>query len=437
VVGPAGLGNRPLLDALAVALPDATVEDVIARTGTREQRRRLLPTHLVVTLVVGMGLWAAESVRHVLAEVVEGWREVRERQDAALGPRGHRRGWRLPSTAALVQARQRVGVRLFRELFHAVAGPLATPDTAGAFLGGRRLLAIDGTTLDVADTLANDRAFGRPTTRRAPGAFPQLRLVALIETGTHALCDVVLRPCRTSEVPAARHLLRSVGPGMLLLWDRGFYSYDLIRRTLERGADFLGRTKANVVLPVEQVLPDGSYLSTIYPSPKARRRREGGILIRVVEYALDTPAGPGTERYRLVTSLLDHRAFPAAVLATTYHERWEFETALDEVKVHQWAHPRPLRSKHPREVVQEVYGLLLAHLAIRTLMYQAARLDGVDPDRLSFTGALRVLRRAIPRAQRTAPKQLPLFATGCSATSPPSASRRVGHGTTRGRSSAR
>ncbi|HXI17383.1 MAG TPA: hypothetical protein VNM48_13545, partial [Chloroflexota bacterium] len=141
------------------------------------------------------------------------------------------------------------------------------------------------------------------------------------------------------------------------------------------------------------------------------------------EYVLDTVAEPGKERYRLVTSLLDHRAFPADVLATTYHERWEIETALDEVKIHQWAHPRPLRSKHPREVVQEVYGLLLAHLAIRTLMYQAALQDGVDPDRLSFTGALRVLRRAIPRAQRTTPKRLPLFATGCSASSPPSASR--------------
>lgn len=415
VAGPAGLGNRPLLEALAVALPDAAVGDAIERTGTREQRRRLLPTHLIVTLVVGMGLWAEESVRHVLAEVVEGWREVRARRAEVLGRRGRswRREWRLPSTAAIVQARQRVGARLFRELFHAVAGPIAAERTGGAFLGGLRLLAIDGTTLDVADTPANERAFGRPTTHRGEGAYPQLRLVALIETGTHVLCDVVLRPFRGGEAPAARHLLRAVGPGMLVLWDRGFHGYDLVRHTLARGAQVLGRTKANVVFPVERVLPDDSYLSTLYPSPKARRHRRDGIAVRVVEYALDTPAGPGTERYRLITSLLDHRAFPARVLATTYHERWEVETALDEVKVHQWAHPRPLRSKHPREVVQEVYGLLLAHLAIRTLMYEAARRDGVDPDRLSFTGALRVLRRAIPRAQRTAPKRLPLFATAC------------------------
>jgi Transposase DDE domain/Insertion element 4 transposase N-terminal len=414
VTGPAGAGDRPLLEALEAALPDAAVEAVIEQTGTRERRRRVLPTHLVVTLVVAMGLWAAESVRHALATVIDGWSEARDRRAAALGAAAGaaRVRWRLPSTAAIVRARRRAGVRLFRELFHALAGPLATPATPGAFLGGLRLMAVDGTTLDVADTPANARAFGRPTTHRGRGAFPQLRVVALIETGTHVLCDVVLRPFHGGEAPAARHLLRAVGPGMLLLWDRGFYGYEFVRRTLGRGAAFLGRTKAKVVLPQEAVLADGSYLSTIYPSPTARRRREDGIVVRVVEYALDTPAGPGRERYRLVTSLLDPVVFPAEVLAATYHERWEVETALAEVKVHQWAHPRPLRSQRPREVVQEVYGLLLAHLAIRTLMYQAARRDGVDPDRLSFTGALRVLRRAIPRAQRTAPKHLPFLPTG-------------------------
>src|SRR5919206_474047 len=153
--------------------------------------------------------------------------------------------------------------------------------------------------------------------------------------------------------------------------------------------------------------------SARWPGRAPRRRDQQGIELRVVEYALDTPAGPGRETYRLITSLLDERAFPAQQLAATYHERWEIETALDEVKVHQWAHPRPLRSKHPREVVQEVYGLLLAHLAIRTVMHQAALHEGIDPDRLGFTGALRVLRRAIPRAQRTPPEHLPLFPPAC------------------------
>lgn len=412
-VGPAGLGDRPLLEALAAAIPDEAVEAAIEASGTRQQRRRRLPTHLVVTLVVAMGLWANASMRHVLAEVVAGWRE---------GPAGRwdeparRRGpWQLPSTAAIVQARQRAGAWLLWQLFHSVAGPSATPATPGAFLGGLRLMAVDGTTLDLADTAENERAFGRPTTARGSkrGAFPQLRVVGLIETGTHTIGDAVLRPCRCSEVPAALRLLRSLGAGMLLLWDRGFHAYDMVRGTLARGAHFLGRTKRNVVLQPTEVLADGSFLAAIYPTPRARRRGEDGIVLRVIEYALDSPVGPGREKYRLITSLLDERAFPAAQLAATYHERWEIETTLDEVKVHQWAHPRPLRSKHPREVVQEVSGLLLAHLAIRTLMHQAAVQEGIDPDRLSFTGALRVLRRAIPRAQRTPPARLPLFAPTC------------------------
>lgn len=403
-IGPAGLGDRPLLEALEAAIPDEAVEATIEATGTRERRRRRLPTQLVVTLVVAMGLWASESMRHVLAEIVAGWREGSASQEA---------GWQLPSTAAIVQARRRAGARLLRELFHAVARPIATMRTRGAFLGGLRLMAIDGTTLDVADTPENDRAFGRPTTGRGAGAFPQVRVLALIETGTHVICDVVIRPFRSGEVPTALRLLRSVGPGMLLLWDRGFHSYEMVRVTLERQAHFLGRTKRNIVLRPTEILTDGSFLARIYPSPEARRRGERGIELRVVEYALDTPAGPGRAKYRLITSLLDERAFPADQLAATYHERWEIETALDEVKVHQWAHPRPLRSKHPREVVQEIYGLLLAHLAIRTVMHQAALREDIDPDRLSFTGALRVLRRAIPRAQRTPPERLPLFQPAC------------------------
>src|SRR5215207_806222 len=229
-IGPTGLGDRPLLEALEAAIPDEAVEAAIEATGARERRRRRLPTHLVVTLVVAMGLWASESMRHVLAEVVAGWREGTERD---------RTGWHLPSTAAIVQARQRAGARLLRELFHAVARPIATARTRGAFLGGLRLMAIDGTTLDVADTPENARAFERPTTGRGAGAFPQVRVLALIETGTHAICDAVLRPCRSGEVPTALRLVRSVGPGMLLLWDRGFHSYELVRATLRREAHVL------------------------------------------------------------------------------------------------------------------------------------------------------------------------------------------------------
>jgi len=154
-VGPAGLGNRPLLEALEVALPDEAVEELIERTCTRERRRRLVPTHLVVSLVVGMGLWAAELVRHVLVAMVDGWYEVHIRREDLLG-------WRTVRATRRGRARQRVGVRLFRELFHAVAGPIATPAPPGACLGGLRLMATDGTTLDVADTPENVAAFGWP-----------------------------------------------------------------------------------------------------------------------------------------------------------------------------------------------------------------------------------------------------------------------------------
>ena len=206
-LGPVGLGDRPLLEALEAALPDEAVEATGEATGTRERRRRRLPTPLVVTRVVALGLWAAESGRHILAEVVAGWRE---------GPASDAAGWELPGTAAIVQARQRVGARLLRERFGAVARPIATARTGGACLGGLRLMAIAGTTLDVADTRGNDRAFRRPTTGRGTGASPQIRVLALIETGTHVIGDAVIRPFRSGAVPTARHLLRSVGAGLLL-----------------------------------------------------------------------------------------------------------------------------------------------------------------------------------------------------------------------------
>jgi hypothetical protein len=232
------------------------------------------------------------------------------------------------------------------------------------------------------------------------------------------LCDAVLRPCFRGEAPAARQLLRSLGPGMLLMWDRGLHSYEMLRDTRAREAHCLGRVGKAVVLTPEEALPDGSFLASVYPSPKARRHGTDGIRVRVIEYTLDDPARPGHgERYRLITSLLDPRRYPAATLAAEYHQRWESELVGAEVKTYQ-ADRRPappIRSRQPREVVQEVYGLLLAHLAVRLTMYEAATAAHLDPDRLSFTGTLRVLRRAIPRFQRgvVRPACLPLLSSAC------------------------
>jgi Insertion element 4 transposase N-terminal/Transposase DDE domain len=408
---PPHLADAPLLDALRLALPDRALDEAIAASQSQEQRRRLLPARLVVALVIAMGLWARDGLRDVLANLVAGLRE----QDPAAWA-----DWHLPAKSALTQARQRLGPRPLILLFRRLAGPAATPAMPGAFLFGLRLMAIDGTTLDLPDTPDNARCFGRPSTSRGlgVGAFPQLRILWLVEAGTHLLCDVVLRPYFRGEAPAARQLLRSVGAGMLVMWDRGLHSYAMIRDTRARGAACLGRVGKAVVLDPEQILADGTFLARVYPSPKARRHQQDGILVRVIEYTIDDPARPGHgQRHRLLTSLLEPAIYPAEDLAAAYHERWEIESTADEVKTHQ-ADRRPappVRSRRPREVVQEVYGLLLAHLAVRLTMAEAAAVAGVDPDELSFTGTLRILRRAVSQFQRSQldPAQLPFGWAGC------------------------
>ena len=281
-----------------------------------------------------------------------------------------------------------------RRLFVEVARPLATERTQGAWYRGRRVLAIDGTTLDVPDTPANQATFGRPTSHRGErSAFPQVRVLALAECGTHAIIAAVLGPLATGETTLAPSLFGRLGAGMLLLADRGFIGFALWRAAQETGAELVWRAKANQVLPVDRQLADGSYLSRIYAATD--RRKRDPIVVRVVEYTLGTdpgrPAKPAP--YRLVTTILDPDQAPAVELAALYHQRWEFETALDELKVHQRGPGMVLRSRSPELVTQEVWGMLLVHHAIRALMHQAA-LDGeVDPDRLSFIRALRVVRR--------------------------------------------
>lgn len=400
------LGDQAALAALQVALPDETIDAVIAETGTQERRKRRLPARLVVAFVLALGLWGREGLVSVICNLVDGLRE----QDPAPW-----RAWEPPVKSALSKARRRLGVRPLFELFRRLAGPVASAGLPGAYLWGRRLMAIDGTTLDLPDTPENARAFGRPSTRlddgtRRWGPFPQVKLVWLVEVGTHVVCDLVIRPGATGEAPVARRLLRSVAAGMLVLWDRGLHSYEHLHATREQGADFLGRVPANVRLDPEELLADGSFLTTLYPSDAARRRQEHGLVVRVVEYTIDDPARPRPDEvYRVVTSLLDPVEAPAQILALEYHQRWEIEGALDELKVHQVdRRPQPhLRSRHPREVVQEVYGLVLAHRAIRCLMAEAAARADLDPDRLSFLDTLRVLRRAIPRWQRALAAQHP------------------------------
>lgn len=256
--------------------------------------------------------------------------------------------------------------------------------------------------------------FGRPGTR--PGtqaAFPKVRLVMLIEAGTHIIFDALMCPYRLGERVRALRLLRSVTQGMLLMWDRGLHSYAMVQATLNKKSAYLGRIPANVKFLVEKPLEDGSYLSWMYPSGKLRRKGCQAIQVRVIQYTIENPDKPQENlTYRLITSLFDIVQFPAQLLATQYHQRWEVENTIDELKIHLCERKTPIRSQNPREVVQEVYGWLLGHWAVRLLMFQTASQADMAPLRLSFTGTLRVIRRAIPKFQRLQPEELPLFSDG-------------------------
>ena len=378
------LSDRIAIGVLTATFPPALVDRVVTETGRREQRHRLLPARVVVYLVLALALFSGQAYEEAARLLTEGLGWARRWE----------RTWRVPTTKAITRARERLGAEPVRRLFVEVARPLATERTQGAWYRGRRVLAIDGTTLDVPDTPANQAAFGRPTGHRGErSAFPQVRVLALAECGTHAIIAAVLGPLATGETTLAPSLFGRLGAGMLLLADRGFIGFALWRAAQETGAELVWRAKANQVLPVDRQLADGSSLSRIYAATD--RRKRDPIVVRVVEYTLGTdpgrPAKPAP--YRLVTTILDPDQAPAVELAALYHQRWEFETALDELKVHQRGPGMVLRSRSPELVTQEVWGMLLVHHAIRALMHQAA-LDGeVDPDRLSFIRALRVVRR--------------------------------------------
>jgi len=231
--------------------------------------------------------------------------------------------------------------------------------------------------------------------RRGASAYPQIRFVALVENGTHVLFGTRLGGYATGEITLAPEVMVALQKGMLCLADRNFFGFRLWNQARAQGADLLWRIKKNLRLPVEKRLPDGSYQSRIYPSERDRRHQTNGVVVRVIDYRLDGVAD-AEPLYRLVTTILDPSAAPAEELAALYHERWEIEGALDELKTHLRGAKIVLRSKTPDLVRQEFYGLLLAHFAVRGLMHEAALRVGEDPDRLSFLHAVRVLRRKLP-----------------------------------------
>lgn len=267
-------------------------------------------------------------------------------------------------------------------------------------------MALDSTVEDVADTPANLRAFGRPGSTSGPAAFPQLRAVYLIACGTHAIVDAEFAPCLISERLDGMRLLRSITDGMLVLWDRGFHSYAMINEVWGQGAHVLGRLPAHVTVVRGPTLADGSYRAVIRPAHDRRRFPREWLRVRIIEYTIRDPAlGTVGERYRLITTLLDHHEAPALALACAYHERWEIELVIDEVDTHQRLTGRPFRSRTPLGVLQEGYALLLAHYVIRVLIHEAAVTVGIDPDRFSFVHALRLFQEAVLEFQLVAPSE--------------------------------
>jgi Insertion element 4 transposase N-terminal/Transposase DDE domain len=371
----------PFVRGLYRLIPEHRLAAILTRTARSSERRRCLPADSIIWLVIAMALFAADSIPKV-------WRRLHPTRD---DPE--------PTDSAFSQARRRLGVAPLRHLFLETARPMATHQTVGASYRGWRLMGLDGTTLDLPDTPDNARAFGRPTTGRAEGAFPQVRLLALCELGTHAVCGLAIKPLCHGEPSMVGPLLDHLGPGMLLIWDRGFFSYALISAVVRRGAHLLARVKSNTILRPIRRLADGSYLAKIYPGAADRRRDTRGLPVRVIEYTHDDPNRPGTgERHRLITDLTDPDDMPANEAPLVYHERWEEELAFDEIKTHLSARAVPIRSKTPAGVVQEISGLVLAHYVVRRVMHDAAVVANGDPDRLSFIDSLRVLQCQLPES---------------------------------------
>lgn len=382
------LSDHVAIGVLTRTFPPDLVDEVLQATGRVQQRSRLLPARLVTYYVLALALFSSLGYEEVMRNLVEGlaWES------------GWRQAWTVPTQPALTQARTRLGAEPLAGLFSRACVPFATPATKGSFWRGLRVVAIDGTTLDVPDTAANEEAFGRPSSGRGSGkgAYPQLRAVALAECGTHAMFAAAMGSYTTGESTLARELVGSLTPDMVVLADRYFLSHPLFSVFASSGAQLCWRAKSNAALPVLARCPDGSYTSELVASDdKTARARV--MPVRVVEYAIDDPGRPQAQdtRYRLVTTLMDHEAAPAAELAALYAQRWEFETALDELKTHQRGAGVVLRSKSPEGVRQEAWAYLCTHYAIRALMADAAQHHDLDPDRISFSASLAAARRSV------------------------------------------
>jgi transposase IS4-like protein/DDE family transposase len=381
------------LTGLEDVIPLESVRQSLQATGRVNCRSCKLTHEVVCWVVLAMGLLTDLPIRQVFKHA-----------------RRLRAGEATPNRSSLCVARQRLGVAPVRHLFRQVARPLARPETPGAFYGGFRLMGIDGVVFDVPDSDVNAATFGRPSAgSRGDGAFPQVRKLSLVELGTHIEVALVVRPITQGEPGMVGPLLRHLDPEMLLLWDRGFFSYGLWKDVTARGVKILARVKSGSILEPIRDLADGSYLAKIYRTSYDRTKDRDGMIVRVIRYKLDDPQRVGHgEVHTLITNLLDEDLYPAEELIILYHERWEQESVFDEQKTHQdprrATKPAHLRSETPAGVIQEIYALSLGHFVIRSLMFQAAESAGLDPDRLSFVGCFQILKCRLPECPGARPR---------------------------------
>jgi Insertion element 4 transposase N-terminal/Transposase DDE domain len=396
------LTDRISLGVLTRLFPRDLVDEVIAEAGRREQRSRSLPAHVVFYFVLAMALFAEDGYEEVLRRLVGGLRFLR----------GWSRDWKVPTTSAISQARVRLEEEPLKRMFERVAVPIATSGTAGAWFRQFRVMAIDGVVFDAPDTPENNAVFDHSNSGVKESAFPAVRVVGLAECGTRAMVGAVIGAGRTGERTLAPELLPRLEPDMLIIADRGFHGYDLWTGCLQAGAQVLFRATAQLNLPVIETYPDGSYRTvlikrSIQRQVRQRARRHGdgpdgdlgvleqnGIPARVIEYSIPNRDNPD-EIICLLTSIMDWQLAPAHELAALYHQRWEFELALREIEMHQLHHRRVLRSKSPEMVRQELWGIFLAHYAIRHLIHEAAEPIDLDTDRISFLRTLNIVRRQV------------------------------------------
>jgi hypothetical protein len=382
------------IGVLAKQFPVDVIKKVLEETGRSSKRVRDLPAHVMVYYVIAMALYRPEPIREVLRVLLEGLSVV-----LGLGIRVDPAG-----KSGISQARKRLGEKPVRRLYEQTVKPIATMETQGAFYRGWHVTAMDGSNLEVPDTPENEEAFGRPASPSGgESAFPLVRIVGLVEVGTRVLFGAVLGSYDTGEVTLAREVVRHLRPGMLCLADRYFPGYPLWKQATETGADLVWRVRQVIRFPEVERLPDGSFVSWFRPprQPKGEPK-QAPIAVRVIDYQVEGPERK-EETIRIITSILDWQAAPAHELAELYHERWEFETALDEMKTHLRGARTVLRSQTPELVRQECYGLLLAYFALRGVMHEAALSAGRDPDRISFVHTLRVVRRTLPRFAAISP----------------------------------